>query len=66
MDTTYCWKLKTENEKHCSEVFFKYVNNAMWPSFKVKFIEILLVGPVKQGTGLTEKMPNTKREIISM
>ena len=28
LETAYCWKLKTENWKHCSKIIFKYVNSA--------------------------------------
>ena len=36
LDWTYCcWKLKTENWKHCSKIIFKCVHSTVWPIFNM-------------------------------
>ena len=35
----YSWKLKTENEKHCSKIIFKCVNSIVGPIFNEKVVE---------------------------
>ena len=35
----YNWKLKTEIEKHCNKIIFKYVNSIVGPIFNEKVTE---------------------------
>ena len=55
LDTTYCWKLKTENWKHCSKITFKCVNSAMRLNFKVVFAKKSTYGSHEQCTRSTKK-----------